>query len=209
MTIDDEIRAAQTAAQAGGTPAATPEQAPATPDWSKLTIPEEVIREHPAYKAVLSESIERRQAIASLKQELEQAKQPPAPATPVKPPETPDTPSDPRIDQLAQMVEALTTKWTQSEQARVAQFKAGLIQQHNIPDKLAALITGETVEAIQAQVESVLPYVQPHKSNTSLGNTGDGEVTDGFMAEVDRILNGQGNLDPFSPQLHSAMGGDL
>ena len=204
MTIDEQIAAAAAGNQ-GVTP--PPEQAPAIPDWSKLTVPDEVVREHPAYKQILSESIERRQAIAALKQELEQAKQPPA--TPVKPAETPNAPVDPRIDQLTQMVEALTTKWTQSEQARVAQFKQGLIQQNNIPEKLASLITAETVEGIQAQVDAILPFVQPHKANTGLGNTGDAGVTDGLLAEVDRILNGQSTIDPFSPQLHSAMGGDL
>ena len=91
----------------------------------------------------------------------------------------------------------------------MAQFKQGLIQQNNIPEKLASLITAETVEGIQAQVDAILPFVQPHKANTGLGNTGDAGVTDGLLAEVDRILNGQSTIDPFSPQLHSAMGGDL
>lgn len=207
MTIDDEIRAVQAGGAAGETPQS---ETPTTPDWSKLTIPEDVVREHPAYKAILSESIKRRQEIAALKQEFENKAQPPAPATPVNAPEqpVPSAGTDPRLDQLTQMVEALTTKWTQSEQARVAQFKAGLVQQHNIPDKLAALITADTVEGIQEQVNNILPYVQPHKSDTSLGNTG-GEVTDTFLAEVDNILNGGNIVDPFSPQIHIAMGGDL
>lgn len=204
MTIDEQM--AQVASGQGATPV-QPEQAPATPDWSKTTIPDDVIRNHPAYKDILSESIGRRQEIAALKQELESAKKPAAttPEAPVQP----VAPGDERIDKLMAAVEALTARQAQSDKARIDQYRAGLIAQYNIPPAQQALITAQDETGIKAQVDALAPLLSPHKSDMGLGNTGDAPATDSLVKEVKSILNGNATIDPFDPKIHKAMGGDL
>lgn len=185
-----------------------PGQAPAENGSAAPTISEEVIRNSPAYRALLSESIERRQMIAALKQELEALK-------PKETAQTPQTPasSEPvsalekQIAALAEMVEGLTKRVENDAKARVDMTRAGLIQQHNIPSELQGFVNGATEDEVRAQVNALLPYITPAKSNVGAGNVGAPVSDEDLISQMRGILEGKPAFDPFDPGIQRKMGG--
>ncbi len=197
-------------------PAESDEQAdtrePIQVDWTKVTIPDEVLKNQPAYKELLSESIERRQTIKELRSRIEELEA----MFPVSENEegannTPSASSenDPvaralaQIDVLNKKIEQLLEKTASAERKAVLQ---AAMRDNKIPEEYGQLITGETPEQIQAQAQLLgrLFKVQ----STSPGNAGSEGAKSDFYRRAEVALKGDGELtDIFAPGVHRQRGG--
>lgn len=129
----------------GAVGASAPEQG--TVDWSKISvdaIPADLVKQHPLYKSVLGESIERRQEIAELKKQV--------PTTPASPPtptgETKDDPVREALDRVAKLEQALAEE-------RVQNWRLQAVKAAELPEKFASRLVGSTYDEILADAKSI------------------------------------------------------
>lgn len=129
-----------------------------TIDWATMSIPEEVIKATPAFKELLSESIQRRQKIA----ELQAAAAAAAPVVDETPAQVPVDATLAAIQQLTQTVTALQDRLAQTETVTREQRRANILSQHGIPDDLRSLVTGDDDETFTANALLVKARLMPN-----------------------------------------------
>lgn len=139
-------------------------------DWSKVTIPDEVLKRDPRYREVLDESIKRRQQIKALKTQLEEPEEKkPAPQETKSP--QPSQPED-RIDRIEKMLASIVES---SQAERKAMAVKVLADKYGLPPEATAFLKGDTAEELEASA-STLANLLPKKSvpstSTSAGNPG-------------------------------------
>jgi hypothetical protein len=178
----------------------------ASVDWSKITadaIPAEVIKQHPLYKSVLGESIERRQEIAELKKQV--------PTTPAQPPTATAEAKDPvreALDRVAKLEQAM-------EQERVQNWRVQAAREAGIPEKFATRLVGTTLEEMLADAKSIaeaLPKSQatsqtvPPSSvpGNAAGNERDTTMLNRITA---RMGSTYGVMSAFDPGIQRQVGG--
>lgn len=187
----------------------TPTNQPAAIDWSKVdpnSIPTDVIKKHPEYTVVLKETIERRQTIKQLKDQLNGTEEQPAQA-PVVPKDKPTGEND-RISRLENLIESLaTTIQTQtvtSVRERVAaEFKLDL--KDEVTNRL---LRGSNEQELTASAKDILALRQT--TTTSPGNPGGYKSNESLKQRVMAgIKGGQEATSVFSPEVQSDMGGGV
>lgn len=127
---------------------------------SEPVIREQEVKNHPLYKELLSESIERRQTIKSLKEELETLKTS-IPDTP-QPEASSDAPvvqSNSDVNDLKAQVEELKQTLA-NQQLETARQKS--LSDYGLPSGLAQFLTGNTVEEISAKAEELANHLKPN-----------------------------------------------
>jgi hypothetical protein len=182
-------------------PGAPPAQ-PVTPpviDWSKVQVPDEVIRNHPAFKEVLTESIERRKQIAALKTAID-GTTPPDPAKPAAPANATEALTAEKVKDLMQAeFSRLETISKQNE----------LLTKYNVPEADRELWRDANIETMAKRLQAA--YGRP-ADGSSPGNGGDN--TDRYAEMKARIranIKGEAPTGPslFSPQRQQALGGGI
>lgn len=182
---------------AGQPPAATPTpdatQAPVAIDWSKVdpkSIPANLIKANPTYAEVLSESIQRRQELKAVKDQI---------AGTQKPAEQAQTNPNEQgfAKELAEIRAQLAEVTKVASQAGRKALVDQAIEAHNLPSSSAAWITGNTPDEIKAQAaELSKTFLTPNAS----GSTGAGSVAtpqDKIRAAIQaRIKGTNGAIDP-------------
>lgn len=185
---------------------------PTTPaqtiDWSKIdpkTIPDTVVKQTTAFGDVLTESVQRRQEIKALKEQI-------------KPVETPaeikldaDTPEWAKA--LVAQNKALADKLSQVETLASKGGRDALIQAaikaNNLPTGSENWITGKTNEEITAQAAELSKTFLTPQAGGSAGNGGTETQVDKVRAEIARRINRSGPIDPvegsfFNPAVQNA-----
>lgn len=187
-------------------------------DWSKVSvadIPETLLKETPAYKKVLNESIERRQKIKSLREQMSKLE---------SEEETTDTNSKTKTENQ----NTQNQDETQEEPAWVKEmrlFKESLekINQNNLVDwrKVAGEktglkgsvldnLTGTTLQEVLASAQKIASElgIAPPSGNDSVGNPA--QTRDKTVLErAKKILNGENGQEVFNPNVHKQMGGGI
>jgi hypothetical protein len=165
--------------------------APPAVDWASVTVPEDVIKNHPAYKAVLTESIQRRQELAELKKPKE--------------PVVTDAPKDEdRFKALEEKLEAMALE-NQAKNRSIT--VATVAATHKIPAELHNLITGDTAEEIAASAALIAKYIKVEQAAPPPANpAGPSEDKSLLKAVMDRMTQGN-NLSPFDPGFQRQLGG--
>ena len=190
----------------GVTGASAPEQV--TVDWSKVSvdaIPADVIKQHPLYKSVLGESIERRQEIAELKKAV-----PPTPASPPSPAgESIPDPVREALDRVAKLEQALAEE-------RVQNWRLSAVKAAELPEKFASRLVGTTYEEILADAKSIaadLPKPpapgQPAPPPSAVPGNAAGNERDTTMLNriTSRMGSTYGVASPFDPGIQRQAGG--
>lgn len=181
----------------------TPESQPQI-DWSKVDlskIPAEVVKSHPEYQKVLGESVERRQTIKAMREQLAQLE------TGTKP--EPTTPAQPISDLEKKFSAELESLRADIRKTEVAQARTQAIK--DVPAEFQEFVTGDTVEAVNASAAKVLAALGKRPAppaTTSPGLPGIAGNTDTEKATsiVNRIY-GKGSNNPFDPAQQILAGG--
>lgn len=178
----------------------TENQDAGAPDYSN--IPEDVIKSHPLYKQVLTESIERRKEIAELKKG----------ATPPEPPPSPATdPMQAALDRIAKLENQLAESATNTLRLQAA-------KQAGLPEKFANRIVGKTFEEMLAdaqEIASAMPKVNepPPTSppNVPSGTPGNAAGAQRDLTMLNKITQRMGSnfgvSSPFDPGVQRQAGG--
>ena len=182
------------------------------PDFSN--IPEDVIKSHPLYKQVLTESIERRKEIAELKKG---ATAPSAPSAPSALPAStaPTDPMQAALDRIAKLENALAESSANALRTKAAS-EAGL------PANLASRIVGTSYEDMLAdaqEIASVLPKAPatpavPATPATTVppsgtpGNAAGNQRDTTMLSKItQRMGSNFGVSSPFDPGVQRQVGG--
>lgn len=216
MTDEVTTSASAPAVQAtSATPATQGNTGASAPDFS--TIPEDVIKSHPLYKQVLTESIERRKEIAELKKG---ATAPSAPSAPSALPAStaPTDPMQAALDRIAKLENALAESSANALRTKAAS-EAGL------PANLASRIVGTSYEDMLAdaqEIASVLPkapatqatQATPAASATPVlpsgtpGNAAGNQRDTTMLSKItQRMGSNFGVSSPFDPGVQRQVGG--
>lgn len=186
-------------------PPTTTEQKPETTiDWSKVsadTIPADLVKQTPLYKDVLGESIERRQQIAKLKEQV---------ATPPQTPEATSTPNSVQeaLDRVAKLEKSLAEERANSWRVQAA-------KEAQLPDKFANRLVGTTYEEVLADAKSIaeaLPkpaagQTAPPASANPGNAAGDEKDTTMLNRITARMGANFGVTSPFDPGVQRQAGG--
>lgn len=175
--------------------------APVQIDWSSVTIPTHVVRETPEYKELLAESIERRQTISAMKRDAE--KPPDENAQPTQP-EQPEL--DPTVAALVQQVQALTQIVQNGQQSERDRARAQLMKEHGIPEALASMITGETVEDMTTAAKTLAQFVVPRRPESDIPSGASPTGNEDIIEQAKRRVQGT-ETDIFNPVLQTTLGG--
>ncbi len=182
-------------------PTAKPDVAPVAIDWSKVDptqIPAELVKATPQFKDVLTESVNRRQQLKALKDQIDTGE--PAPKGEPKPAPKPDDSDTPAwakqiIDRLDK-VETLAT---------VNGRKALLddaITTFNLPASSATWITATDAAGIKAQAAELAKTFNLPAPGTVAGNGQTSTQTDRYKAAImSRVKGQQGPIDPLEGSL--------
>jgi len=183
-------------------------------NWSQVEVPEEVITSHKTYKSVLTESIDRRKEISTLKGQLEELT--------VKPSEIQGTDSD---DPMVKTLSALT-KTIEGLQARLDNqdrevMRENIARKHSLPidDKDGSnylqLIQGVTEEEMERSATALASLIKPTNSqqppsSKSPGNSGTHDPEASLRRRVSDRLTGKADaVSPFDPGVHRQKGGGI
>lgn len=185
-------------------------------DWSKVQLPEEVIKRTPAYQSVLSESIERRKALAELKAQQESPKG--------------DTKADDKnssdgvdiaaivkeaIKPFSDELSALKQATAAEREQRVLAERQNIAKSAGLPETFASLLQGETVEAMTAHAQSLAEAVGiksvPADQRSSATNPGQLSESE-YTAQLDRVKSRMSAYEDdslFKPGTHKSLGGGI
>lgn len=181
-------------------PTAQPTTAPVQVDWSKIdpaSIPENIIKATPQFKEVLSESVERRQAIKALKEQvgLVDAPKTDKPATPTQP------------DDMPAWAKQMMERVEKAEKAALEGGRKTLINQaletHNLPAEAARWITGGTLEEITSQAAELAKTFMTPGVGGSSGDGGQPATQQDRLrtAILTRVKGQAGPIDPVEGSL--------
>lgn len=158
-------------------------------DWSKVpadVVPDSVVKATKTGKALLEETINRRKTINQLKEALDE-----------KPAEEPkkqtSTQQQDEVPAWAKpLIEAVSGIQAEKAKSTVNQMVKEVMDAKKLPDNLRPLITGETKEAIEAQVALLANAFVP-ADGTSPGNPGgmpQGDITSRARTIIQNHLKG-------------------
>jgi len=144
-------------------------------DWSNVDvadIPKNILEKHPAYKAVLSETIARRKELATLKQQ-----------------QTSDTSSDDEGDadpnpleaKLASLELMMGSFLDMQVTKDTNEVRQQLAAAHNVPESRTKYIVGETMEELTASAKELGDAQGGVQGSTSAGNAGGGSDVRGSL----------------------------
>lgn len=189
----------------------TPTNQPAAIDWSKVdptTIPADVVKKHPEYTTVLKETIERRQTIKQLKDQLNGQEGEPAPQPPVAPKDVKPTGDDDRFNKLEKLIESLATT-IQTQTVNTTREKVAAEFKLDLKDEVTnRLLRGSNEQELIASAKDILALKQT--STTSPGNPGGFKNNESLKQRVMQgIKGGQEATSIFSPDVMSDMGGGV
>lgn len=182
-------------------PASAPNEA--TIDWSKVNpadIPQELVEKHAAYKAVLTESIERRNTIKELKQQSPAGVQ---------------ANSADNTNPLAAEVKALQGSVNKllelQERDALTNARNSLATQYNVPASRVKYIVGDTAEQMEQAAKELGEQRGGGVSGNSLAGNGAGDA-DALGALRNRIRakaqdRGVETPSPFEPGIQRNRGG--
>lgn len=176
-----------------------------TPDYS--SIPEEVIKSHPLYKQVLSESIERRKEIAELRKNT-------ATTSPTQEATAPK-PTDPMQEALAR----IASLEKQIETDRMNSLRERVAREAGIPLPFANRIVGTTYDEMLADAQIIaaaLPKQEqgasapPAVPPTTPGNAASAERDKTMLNKItQRMGTTFGVSSPFDVGLQRQLGGGI
>jgi hypothetical protein len=186
-------------------PIAPTTPAPSTIDWSKIdpkTIPAEVIKQTQAFGEVLTESVERRQQIKALKEQVAGVGEPkPDPKAPAK---TDDTP---------EWAKALVARLDQVETLATTNGRKALIDEalkaHNLPAGSERWITAIDASGITAQAAELSKTFLTPQAGGASGSGSTMTQVDKIRATIEaRIRQTNGPIDPvegsfFNPSIQN------
>lgn len=193
-----------------GTPttSTTPTKQPAQPnettiDWSKLDvsqIPADVIEKHAAYKAVLSESIERRKTIQQLKQ------------TPTEASGEAVSDGNKGVDKLAQLEASVNKLIELQERDALTRTRDLLAAKYNVPANRVQYIAGSTAEELEKSAKDLGEEKRSGgvTGNAGAGNgAGDGDVLGAMKNRIRAKMQDKGveNPSPFEAGVQRLRGG--
>lgn len=175
-------------------------QTQAEVDWSAVSandVPEDVIKQHPLFQKVLSESIERRKALKDRDQKISQLLQdgekPEATQT-VTQPQQNDSDMPVWAQSLVGKLAAVEQFVQQNQQTTLEMAREAAMKANNLPEKAAEFLTGSTPEEINSQAAKLAGVFS--MSNTSPGNAGTQSFAEGLAARAFERL--KGHADPMS-----------
>ncbi len=178
--------------------------APVQVDWTKIdakTIPAEVLKQHPEYQKVLSESIQRRKEKQELKKLLEEKDESETPAPDPKAP-VKDKGEMPEPDPI---LEALKNWYIDRQYDQIVE---GVAKKYNIPSEYYQNITGETEAELEASAANLAKLVV----KSSAGNPGNSEdneetKTNRMIKRMQDETKAIGGPSPFDPGVQRQKGG--
>lgn len=189
----------------GGTPE------PVVIDWNAIdptAIPAEIVKNTPAFKEVLNESIERRKKIRSLVEETkpkEASRTKTATAA-----QTEDTPSgeDDPLSVLRHELSEIKSVLTRQQEISLSQWKEQAIAQTGLPKEMADRIKGSSFSEILADAQALAKYmnITPPPSGSASNPT---YQPDESRRELIRkkTLGEWNPTRPFDPGLQRQLGG--
>lgn len=164
-TLDQQQQSGQQEQQKQG-------ENPKSVDWASIKadeIPVDVIKKHPEYAKILSESVERRQKIKELKTTLEAT----LGEEPQKKPEQKS--QDPLADNppawAKSIIEAVSELQNATQTAKREGMVNAALQANNLPEGAAQFVTGNTVEEINASAKSLAALMLPRGGGPVGGTT--------------------------------------
>lgn len=207
--------------QEGQNPDATQPNKPTEIDWSTVDvsqIPADVIKKTTAYKDVLTESIQRRQTISSLKDMLEEKKPDDNPKNPVpnNGNDATDDQDDSRLARLERMVSSLVKDSDTENRIRAAKA-AGFDDSQ--ASYLAGRLTGDTYDEYVADAKKFAEFMPPKTEGSNKGggstlspnNPAPGGKDDSMKARLAAQVRALNNADsnPFTPGAAAQAGGGV
>ena len=167
-------------------------------DWSK--VPEDVIKNHPLYKSVLTESIQRRQELAELKKQL---------APPTDQPKTEDKPDKLSIfeQELAELRKVVAEQAEREKLHSRSALVNAAAAAHKIPADLHKYITGDTAEAIAASAAELAKHVKPEQVAPPPANPAQDAKDQSLLKAVTERMANVGGQSPFDPGFQRQLGG--
>ena len=137
MPVEDQSQAAQGENAGAGSSEQGQQSGSQVIDWNKVdlaSVPETLVKEHPAFKKVLGETIERRQQIKTLREQLEALEgEKPAQQQQVAKPDAANQ-SD-LAAQLARLSQEMADIRNQTSQSLRADLVKSAIKRNNLPDE--------------------------------------------------------------------------
>lgn len=182
-------------------------------DWTKIdpnAIPETVLKNTKAYKDLLDESVDRRKTISKLKGDT---KDKPQNQDNADQNQVPDEIKN-TIKELTQTVQGLVKLAETQQTQTLAQIRQEAAEQYGLKsDRLRDRLQGSDRASIFKDAEEVakeLNIQPPPKQNGRVGNvTMERDKT--IQNKVEARIRGanSSSIDPYSPDLHSALGGGI
>lgn len=175
---------------------------------NETVITDETILNHPLYKNLLEESIQRRKTIKELKEKLNSMD-----ATQEKPQETVQTnPQALDGDAVTVLRSELEQLKASLQQQQLLNVKQSLLQEHGLPNEALTLITGNSPDEIKSQVEAIakIKGVVAPRDNSDIGST-ESRYDDVRTRVLDRVLGKHSNAgnSMYDPRFAARHGGGV
>jgi hypothetical protein len=198
MPVEDQGQAAQGENAGAGSSEQGQQSNSQVIDWNKVdlaSVPETLVKEHPAFKKVLGETIERRQQIKTLREQLEALEgEKPTQQQQVAKPDAANQ-SD-LAAQLARLSQEMADIRNQTSQSLRADLVKSAIKRNNLPDEAIQFVQGNTQAEIDASA-AALVALAGSSGNSSAGNAGGGNASsDNLRRAIQERVRGKG--DPIS-----------
>ena len=185
-------------------------------DWSKVdpnSIPESVLKNNKAYSDVLTETIQRRQTIKELREKLTDK-----PQNQEKSKDEPNQNQSQIPNELQQQLDSMKEIMqglVQNAQNQQAQSIAALRQQAAVKfgiksDAVRDRLQGNDATTIFADAEKVAKELGIQAPPDRTGKVGNPNIQrdKAVLNRVEAMIQGKRNpVDPYSPDLHAALGG--
>lgn len=158
-------------------------------------VSDDVIKNHPLYKQLLSESIERRKTIAEMKKTLDALQQPK-----VDTPKVEQQSIDALLERIAQLEQKLTSDTYSST-------RTAIIQKYNIDSELAdRFLTGKTATELEEQAKTLANLLNRPVDPTSVGGSQQ-ETMDNARARILQKVVNPNSQNPLSSDFQRSTGG--
>lgn len=179
-------------------------------DWTTIKIeevPEDVVKQHPLFKKVLTESIQRKEKIADLRKQLEPDEAKPAPV-----PTAPVVGDDPVMVRLMAMEAKLAKQEKDAARMTVAlkyKLPVGLDEGEK---NVIPFILGDTAEEMEESAKNIAALIKPEQpgSSTSPAHSGGFNSLDSMKARIaEKIKGGTEATSPFDAGVMRQQGGGV
>lgn len=179
-------------------------------DWAKMdvtAIPDDVIKQHPAYAAILTESVERRKQLAAMKKNETVT------------PEKVNT-NDPVMNEILKLAAKIETVTAELATSKLETARNNALTAFGLPPEAMTFLTGETLDEIQAQATLLRTLGANKAANThntldtktngmSPGNPATGGGNEALKAALKARMGGSTGVSAFSPGVQATKGGGI